>query len=408
MTILLARSLCVRVFMLVSLLLSTASFSQTILDLGIVNVDGSPACASSANGTGHIICMVSVNGSLLAAAALVPVGAPENSNGPVISTQVPIKLNLGIGGTVGNSSCASTADSSGDVVCAVTKGGVLLGIRYNIFSGKIYPVQNLGLPAVEGNASCFNGNDRFTVMGPPPTEGPAGATICGVRSAGNIFRQVAFNPATGYLAVSAVNIHQQEFLRFDPMCVRAPDTTNEVICAWTSAGFNKGNHIQSGAIDPRVGFVSTPGFPSLPYTQVFIGTPGCGDPMDKSGMLLCIATDVTGAAFGFAMDPRTGAASAVLPLEPGAEAFYDLSPGCAGAGGGTNQIIRAITLGMSNELAAFQFDPRTGFSSIFLVSGGPTVSGSASCTFQNINPGQVSCGVTDSNNANELEIVVLL
>jgi hypothetical protein len=41
------------------------------------------------------------------------------------------------------------------------------------------------------------------------------------------------------------------------------------------------------------------------------------------------------------------------------------------------------------------------------IKGGPTVSGSASCTFQNINPGQVSCGLIDASNGNELEVIVL-
>jgi len=409
MTLLPSRNRVVRFFLITALFLSTASFSQTILNLGLFNVDGSPACASSANSQGLIICVVSASGSLVAAAVKVPPGTTGTT--AVISGVVPMTLNLGTGGSVRNSSCASTADSSGDVVCAITNGGVLTGIRFNVANRKIYPLQNLGLPDVDGNASCFNANDRFSVAGPPTTEGPEGATICAVRGGANILRQVAFNPASGYLAVANVD-SPPELLRFDPGCVRAPDATNEVICAW--ANFNQGSGIQAGAIDPRISFVSSQPFP-LFFTgqQFFVGTPGCANPVDNSGMVLCLATDITGAALGFALDPRTGAAFQVnLSGKSGISPYFDFSPSCASAGGKggptQGQIICAALEGAFNTLDAYRFDPRTGEVHFLQFGQAPPIVGNASCTFENINPGQVSCGIIDGTNHNRLEIVLLL
>jgi hypothetical protein len=226
--------------------------------------------------------------------------------------------------------------------------------------------------------------------------------------------QVAFNPASGYLAAADVDA-TPELLRFDPSCVRAPDNTNEVICAWANAGFNQNNGIRAGAIDPRISFVSSPPFPFF-FTgqQLFVGTPGCANPVDNAGMVLCLATDVTGAALGFSLDPRTGAASAVLNLsgKSGVFPYFDLSPSCASAGGKggptQNQIICAVLEGSFNTLDAYRFDPRTGEVHFLQYGQVPPVVGNVSCTFQNINPGQVSCGIIDGTHHNSLGIVMLV
>jgi hypothetical protein len=83
----------------------------------------------------------------------------------------PRPLPLGITGHIAPNGCASTADGTADTVYAYSNGifefPEAIGIRFNVFSGKIYPPMVLIGIAAGGMPSCTNGNERCTVAGSP-------------------------------------------------------------------------------------------------------------------------------------------------------------------------------------------------------------------------------------------------
>src|SRR5579862_9828886 len=174
--------------------LLNAPVAAAVLIIPAISGAQTPACAASANGTGHLICVVSdSNNNLTAVSMLIPAGRFAN---PIEDPAKP--LPLGVVGTLSQNGCASTADDSGDIVCAyesLSGNTEVFGIRFNIFSGTIYPVQVV-LPTGGGVPSCTNGNQRFTVTGPPSMEPPAGATICAYRNHNGVLNSFAFNPAS--------------------------------------------------------------------------------------------------------------------------------------------------------------------------------------------------------------------
>jgi hypothetical protein len=149
------------------------------------SIAGGSSCAASASGQGQFICVVNSNNDLVAAWQ-----SEVTTNGTQNSTQL-MYLDLGITGTsgdvlsVGNSSCSSVADGSGDTVCAYNNNGTLFGVRFNVTNSTVSTPQNLGISSIAGTASCTIGNPRFTVTtaGTPigATEGSTGDTICAVR-----------------------------------------------------------------------------------------------------------------------------------------------------------------------------------------------------------------------------------
>lgn len=351
---------------------------------------GNPACAASANGTGHLICVFfdRSNSNLFAFSLQTQNGGfPASPFDPAKGNP----LSLGVRGSVGISSCASTADASGDVVCAYTAfgtQGLLMGIRFNIFTGKVYPVMNLGL--LNGDsAACTNASERFTVTGPPAQEGPNGATVCLV--GGTI---VAFNPASGFR--SSVTSNVVTGMSSDPTCANANDGTEQVICVYNNFG-----SLRSVAFNTNpLKFVSAE-LNISPSTVIGLFDPvSCSSPNDRSGDVLCAAGDTANnELLGFAVNPRTGHQSAIQNVVPGTEfgtggsIFYVSS--CAGVGDKSSDVICSFVAQLSSvtqpQHLGVKFDPRTGFISNVLT--GPTaVGGSASCTFQNVNAAQISCG----------------
>src|SRR5581483_5113448 len=280
-----------------------------------VRAQNSVACAASANGTGHLICVAGDSNNNLTAVSLLTVNAafPASPIDPI--THNPLPLNAV--GTLGPSSCASTADSSGEVVCAYTSTtgvtkGQLLGIRFNIFTGIIDNIMNLGV-SINGAASCTNGSPRFTVTGPPPKELPVGATICGARRAdNNLLLGIAFNPATGYL----ISVSDTEVATADPSCTNANDASGQgVICVYDNGGSLRSIAFNTNLDTSPFGFASS-------EEMVYPGTvfaandvPSCSAPNDKSGDVFCGMAD-NGSFLGFAVNPVANSRSTLQMISP--------------------------------------------------------------------------------------------
>jgi hypothetical protein len=305
-----------------------------------------------------------------------------------------------------------------------------IGIRFNVLSGKIYPLQQLGL---EGNftLSCTNGNERFTVNGPPASETPAGATICGGVTDHGALYGIAFNPATGYLA----SIGPLDKGVLSPVsCTNSNDGNNVAICTYLSERVEPTTSsippfaLYGVAFDPRTGFKSADvplfgaqalfGHAAGRAAGAFISHPACTT-ADNSGQVICAIRGSANTLLGFAFDPRSNFVTALRTLDSSNQLVHG-TPSCSGLNDGSNQVICALNAGPPNtdmsNIVAVKFDPRTGATSGLantgFVSGmsdyareGQTVQLTGplfidlSCTFQNINPKQVTCGgvVTGQN-----------
>jgi hypothetical protein len=281
-----------------------------------------------------------------------------------------------------------------------------MGVRFNIFEGTIYPVQTLDATSAAA-PSCTNGNERFTVTGPPTQETPAGATICAFKNHNGLLIGVAFNPATGYVQVLGVG---GDFIT-PPICTNANDGTNQVICALAAENVVSGVdtvRLEGVAFDPRTSFVtpfqtlySGTLFDGTGLTSIEDGSPGCAT-ADTSGKVLCAVRSSTNTLVGFAFDPRTGFASTLQPL--GSIPMIG-SPSCSGVADKSNKVICAM-ISSTDIVNSIEFDPRTGASS-GLVSSGISSATDLSCTFQNANPAQVSCAGLAKTSPGELFGIVL-
>jgi hypothetical protein len=392
-----------------------------------------PSCASSANGTGHIICaFVGSNLKVSAASVLVAPGAfgvpaldSTSTNNAGMTTTGPNNLALGISvGSngantgIGNSSCASTADGTGDVVCAVNSNGVLVGVRFNVFANPqskiLYPVQNLGISVPVGvNASCTIGAPRFSVGpavgGTVAGEDAQGDTICAVQTSGNLVG-IAFNPATGHIVTQDLGVSVG-----NASCVHAPDGTAapQIVCGMSDAG-----GLQGIAFDPRTQIKTA----LQAISATAFGILGCAAPNDNSGDVICVSrleptsnsTAPPGGLEGFAFNPRTSFRTAIQAIGGGAGIQFRGTPACSGAQGPlnsevNNQVMCAINSSL-NIVNTLIFDPRPG-SALGTVSSGITASSGLttsrslqnssdlSCTFQNVNQAQVSCaGILPTQN----------
>jgi hypothetical protein len=394
-----------------ALVLCAPTSAQEVPFPQVVNVAGDPACAASANLTAHMICVVNTNGSELSAISeavtdleFVPNAtftldatgfSPGNGTGPIsVGQQNP--LPLGVNGTVGSSSCASTADSSADVVCAYNTGGTLKAVRFSILANAPnILLQSFGTTAIVGNASCAIGAARGTLgvkvngilVGPAGpfsagTEGFPGETICAFRSTNNELMAVAFNPA----APNAVQMQNLGVVATgDPSCVDTNDGTTHVICAFLTAG-----GLQGVAFDPRPApLLLNPIHQSLYAGKTFTGNPGCTTPNDHIGQIICAIVSATHTLEGFAFDPRQSYQSTLQSL---GTTPVTGTPGCSGFGDGTNRVICAVR-SSTNTVDAVKFDPRgnPNFNS-GLTNVGQTAAGDdLSCVFLNIHAIQTNC-----------------
>jgi hypothetical protein len=393
--------------MLSATLHSTPALAQSVPLPGVLDIENDPACASSANGTGHIVCVVSQNNQLSAVAVLAVAGgfgvpALDSNNivakPPTAGPNNP--LSLGVSGTVGNSNCSSTADASGDIVCAYNSGSALMGVRFNIFNNVQPITQSLGM-TVLGNASCAIGAARAQLLvggkPQPPlvsTEGVDGETICAFRSTNNELWGIAFNPAATQQVPQSLDLGVAA--TGDPSCAGAVDGSDQVICAFMTA-----NGLHGIAFDPRPATTLRPGTPiksaiqSLYAGTLFQGNPGCAIPNDTPapaenlGEVICaIRSGTTNTLLGFAFNPRN---TTLLPLAApqllGATTTTG-NPSCAGVFDGTNEVICGF-LSSTNIVNSVKFDPRRDVSN--MISIGLTSASNLSCTFQNIIAYQISC-----------------
>jgi hypothetical protein len=409
------KLLTIIIGLILGMLRLTSTMSQQMPFPQILNVASGPACAASANGTGHMICVVSANGALTAISEApsdiqAAIGTfTLDATGPISTgTANPLPLTnngTAINGTVGSSSCASVADSTGDTVCAYNSGGNLYAVRFSIFGITQTVVENLGTPIV-GNASCATGAMRFDNQIPPAghgiqgpfaraQEGTLGQTICAFRSTNNELWSVAFNPAepniTGSpqdLGVVAVG---------DPSCIDSGDGNANVNQGATPAicAFRTASNLQGIAFDPRSAFRTPP--QSLYVGTTFTGDPGCAIPNDASGQIICAISGPGDTLYGFAFNPRTPTNEPTLQSLDGAPVTG--RPACAGLNDGTHRVICAVR-SSANIVNTAKFDPRlavvgfsTGVFSTGLFSTGAASAGvDLSCIFLNVHPFQVNCG----------------
>jgi hypothetical protein len=395
-----SSSLLVMTGLLSTLALSTPAAAQMI-DVSVPTVIGSHAsCAASANATGHMICLMGSGGKLLAASMLVGAGQFTNAGGLDSTNQAlspnttgpnnPLTLTSGgaaITGTVGNSNCSSTADATADVVCAFNAAGSLMGVRFSILANtQTTLVRNLGV-AVVGNPSCAIGDARFA-LGSPGTPGVAasegvnGETICAFRTTNNELMGVAFNPASGTEQVQDLGI----VATGDPSCAGNVDNTNDVICAFLTA-----SGLAGVAFDPRTAPQSLV-HQSLYAGTSFAGNPGCATSNDLSGDVICTIRNSTNDLVGFAFAPRAATATPLQTLGSGANqgASVTGTPSCAANSNNGNEVICAF-VAAGSTVTSIAFDPRNPTTPTF-VGSSVMVINDVSCTFQNVNGGQVSCG----------------
>jgi hypothetical protein len=380
----------------------------------VINVVNGPACASSANGTGHLICVSESNNQLYASSVLaapgafaVPIMDPAANANPAAGPLNP--LPLGISGTVGNSSCSSTADATGDVVCAYNANGSLMGVRFHILGApQNVTVQPLGISVSSNNASCALGSQRFTVQGPVPlhqgaitvpvaNEGPAGETICAVQNATGELIGIAFNPLESPQVPHSMDLGVEGAV---PSCTDAFDGTgtNQVVCAFFGVG-----GLLGVAFDPRPATISESAVQQLSISGTPFNTaPGCATPNDNSGDVICAigfnsgVNQKTSILGGIAFNPRTAVHSALMQLglnlmpAPSNGQFVN-PPSCAAQMDGSNAVICAsrANLGIVN---GSKFDPRGVARNLGQVVSSTTSASNVSCTFQNMNGNQVSCG----------------
>jgi hypothetical protein len=412
------------------------------IDTGEGVAPGGPACASSANGSGHMICVYGdSNNNLYAVSVLTRPGEFESAGTDTAPYPKGNPLPLGVVGTVGISSCASTADGSGDVVCGYkTVGAVgttqLMGIRFNILNGNpgnlngnIY-TQNLGV-VIDGTPVCTNGTERHfppLLANTPKTELADGATICVVRSTGdNVLVGVAFNPASAYFKLESA----QAVATRDPACANPNpgaflnNTTvpERVICVYNSNGSMRSIAVNTNPF----GFSPSEFNPYPTMTWDLFDWPGCSSPDDGSGDLICaVVANASGKLYGFAVNPVTMTKSpATAPVRlftnmPVNQIAVAGAPSCAGLADGSNQVIcsfgaleclttRCIAgstaevppwsaAGVTQWSYAIKFDARTNTVPSKILQGVEVFQGvigdhNASCTFQNVNQDQISCGV---------------
>lgn len=344
-----------------------------------------PACAASASGAGQIICVVSgTTGELFAVWQNEHPTTPATTPATVANTAISY-LDLGVTGAVGSSSCSSTADGTGDTVCAYTSNSALYGMRFNV-GDDVYthtpqsaPVtQSLSISSVTGNASCAIGAARFT----PPLERvspePLGDdTICAVRSTNGELMAVAFNPKV------QINLTAVLDLGFpatsDPSCTNPnivfnPNPSNLVTCVANTA-----NGLKEATFDPRPQNGNT--IASSPSTQIlysgtsFLGSPGCSAPSDATGDVICAVSNSSNNLVGFAFNPQLPSTSLVpssSPLVLSTTAVIG-NPSCAGFGNPPNfgntpptisddansrQVLCAVRVASTNLINGVEFDPR--------------------------------------------------
>jgi hypothetical protein len=394
---------------------STESFSQSSTPFPQVTTSNPPACAASANLTGHMICTIS-NGRALAA---VSVGVGASPGASVLDPASNTLGTLSSMATIGPSSCASTADGTGDVVCgwlaSATKPnsgtGVLLAIRFNVFNNTKTAVE---VPLMGGNnvatnfaPSCVTGN---SVRGKVPVhQEPTDATICTFVE-NDVLSAIALDPATGYMS-SVQNVGPATT---NAGCTNANDGSNFIVCAAIDATSSTVAVLRGYYFDPRqpaAGVKTQVLFSGNSFDGVLgetaDGGPGCQSPMDNQGEIICAIRNFKNELVGFAFDPNTGAV--VGPQILGTTTMIG-TPSCASpqiadpANTAENEVICAIN-SSSDILMGVKFNPRTGTSS-GLISSGVTSNQDVSCTWQNIDLGQISCGVTLPG-SNEFAAVVL-
>ena len=378
------------------------ALAQSVPLPGITNIAGVPACASSANGTGHMICLVANSAGTLSAVSVQqkpgffptpPLNSTSVNPNQVTSTGPNNPLALGISGTVGSSSCSSTADITGDTVCAYNANGSLRAVRFNIFSNPdsqaIYPVENLNVNVV-GNASCTLGRPRFSNIGPyaqPATtvaaEGPAGDIICAFRSTNNELLAVGFNPAE---PAAAAVIHLFDLnvqASGDPSCTftAAANSNNPVICAFVSP-----NGLQGIGFDPRT--PSKTPLLGLYAGTAFSGDPGCAAP-DNSGSVTCAIRSAASTLVGFSFNPQAGSVVPATPQPLGGTALSG-RPSCANLADGSNTVVCGVH-SSGSVINSVRFDPRAANIQPTFVSSGLVTAGDVSCVFLNISPNQLTC-----------------
>jgi hypothetical protein len=395
-------------------------------------INSGPACAASASGAGQTICVVGDgNNELLA------VWQTEKTNGGVLENTAITYFGLGVSGTVGNSSCSSVDDATGDTVCAYQNGTTLFGIRFNVGNGPnttsptIWNNPKTLLSSVTGNASCTIGNPRFRQQLADNAQARAGEphdddTICAVRTSNNELTGIAFNPATN---MAPVTVAFGASSTVDPNCtnpkISGGNQPNLVTCVANNNGALRGV-----TFDPR-----TSGSTTTPYaisvisggsTQTVIGIPGCSGPMDGTGDVLCAVSNSADALYGVRFTPPAAGAQ-VSSVQPYVQLLGGVSTGdasCAGLGTllsttdqNSHQIVCAVR-GTTDLYFGFEFDPKAGSFSNFTASNARTnypsspnsFASDPSCTFQNVNTDTVSCsgaGTVNTGTPTPAELFVI-
>jgi hypothetical protein len=400
-----------------------------------------PACAASASGAGQIICVVSGTTGELFAVWQNEHPSPTVTTPATLANTAITYLDLGVTGTVGSSSCSSTADGTGDTVCAFNSSGVLHGIRFNVGSAatntpQSAPVtQPLGISSVTGNASCAIGAARFTtdLMGlDPAKEQLADDTICAVRSTNGELMAVAFNPNVKGNLTAAIDLGFEA--TSDPSCTNpniifnpnTPNNTNPSNLVTCVA--NLGNALKEATFDPRPQngntIASSPSVQTFYSGTSFVGSPGCSAPSDLTGDVICAVSNPSNNLVGFAFNPQLPStppvpSSSPLLLSTSGSIPVIGNPSCAGFGVGpdfgtnpptvsndanSKQVLCAVRVASTNLIYGVEFDPRQSpvkDSGLISTSGSQiypanpanpsSYANDPSCTFQNINSDTVSC-----------------
>jgi hypothetical protein len=382
-------------------------------------LSGGPSCAASASGAGQFICVLNSNNDLVA----VWQSEQTTKNAAGVNTQNSTALNymdLSITPTsgtisIGNSSCSSVADGTGDTVCAYNNNGSLYGVRFNAGNATIRTPQNLGITSVVGNPSCAIGNPRFSLapvsQANIPAEGAIGDTLCAVRSGSNSeLMGIAFNPAATANLSSVVDLGMTSTT--DPSCINPaqlthqPNTTTNTPAVCVAN--NGSNGIKGVTFDPRESTTTATAYSIVSGT--FLRNPGCAAPSDGTGDVTCAISSSSNELVGVRFTPpavtntsTSLSTTSYSTLQLGTGISTAGSPSCTGwENTATNTVVCGIRDENSN-INGIEFDPKVGTNPGFYPSHQASAS-DPSCTFQNINANAVSCSATTTSPAQLIAI----
>lgn len=308
------------------LLLSAAGGSQALAEsVQLSGITAAIGCAASGNGTGHMVCIEYSPGNSLKG---VSWEGPPAAGGPEAPGTVDlISLPTPAGTLSGAPSCATTADGTGTVGCLVvsqsSNGFTFQGIAFSASTNVASPLRTLDTQpaaAAVGNPSCANGRVTATVI----------ATVCAIvinsQVYGIAFEALKNTVHTTLLPLILTNVMGAPSCVMGPAPPQGA-TKHPVICAVRQGNGLLGFSFAYDSANTTVDAVTSA--PTVPLPQgagTFSGDPSCA--LRGDGAVSC-AIVVGKVLMGIDLNPATRAASAYYSLGSSPDGSWAGSVACA-------------------------------------------------------------------------------